>query len=72
MARLRNKLAEIELENVIVCYIVLIFRVLKEATKNNINLLTEEEYKYLQTLGDFDLKSSSWLLMEKINMTIFI
>ncbi len=58
MARLRNKLAEIELENVIVCYIVLIFRVLKEATKNNINLLTEEEYKYLQTLGDFDLKSS--------------
>ena len=33
-----------------------------EAEKNNIKLLTEEEYKYLQTLGDFDLKSSSWLL----------
>ncbi len=24
-------------------------------------ILTEEEYQYLQTLGDFDLKSSSWL-----------
>lgn len=35
-----------------------------EAEKNNIKLLTEEEYKYLQTLGDFDLKSSSWLLTE--------
>lgn len=36
-----------------------------EAEKNNIKLLTEEEYKYLQKLGDFDLKSSSWLLTEK-------
>lgn len=36
-----------------------------EAEKHNIKLLTEEEYKYLQTLGDFDLKSSSWLLTEK-------
>ena len=35
-----------------------------EAEKNNIKLLTEEEYKYLQTLEDFDLKSSSWLLTE--------
>lgn len=35
-----------------------------EAEKNNIRLLTEDEYKYLQTLGDFDLKSSSWLLTE--------
>lgn len=26
-----------------------------------IQLLTEEEYKYLQSLGDFDLKTSSWL-----------
>jgi hypothetical protein len=25
-------------------------------------LLTEEEYHYLQTLGQFDLKTSSWLL----------
>ncbi len=36
-----------------------------EAEKNNIRLLTEEEYKYLQTLGDFDSKSSSWLLTTK-------
>lgn len=36
-----------------------------EAEKNNIRLLTENEYVYLQTLGDFDLKSSSWLLTEK-------
>lgn len=26
-----------------------------------INILNEEEYKYLQTLGDFDLKTSSWI-----------
>ncbi|MFC0262948.1 DUF4256 domain-containing protein [Fontibacter flavus] len=26
-----------------------------------VNLLTEEEYFYLQTLGDFDTKTSSWL-----------
>lgn len=38
--------------------------VIFEAEKNNIKLLTEEEYRYLQTLGDFDLKSSSWLLTE--------
>lgn len=35
-----------------------------EAQKHKIKLLTEEEYKHLQTLGDFDLKSSSWLLTE--------
>ena len=35
-----------------------------EAEKHNIKLLTEEEYKYIQTLEDFDLKSSSWLLTE--------
>ncbi len=27
-----------------------------------ITLLTEEEYKQLQSIGDFDLKTSSWLL----------
>ena len=32
-----------------------------EATKHNVEILTEEEYKYLQTLGDFDSKSTSWL-----------
>ncbi|MCB0438663.1 MAG: DUF4256 domain-containing protein, partial [Mangrovimonas sp.] len=26
-----------------------------------IELLTEDEYRYLQTLGDFDSKTSSWL-----------
>ncbi len=35
-----------------------------EAKKHKIKLLTEEEYKHLQTLGNFDLKSSSWLLTE--------
>lgn len=35
---------------------------IEEAKNNRIRLLNEEEYKYLQTLGDFDLKSSSWLL----------
>ncbi len=29
--------------------------------KMKIDILDEEEYKYLQTLGDFDLKSSSWI-----------
>lgn len=32
-----------------------------EASNNNLRLLTEEEYFYLQSLGDFDLKTSSWL-----------
>jgi hypothetical protein len=26
-----------------------------------IEVLTEEEYRYLQTLGNFDTKTSSWL-----------
>ena len=26
-----------------------------------IRLLTEEEYRYLQTLGEFDRKTSSWV-----------
>lgn len=38
---------------------------IQESEKNNIRLLTEREYKYLQTLGDFDVKSSSWLLTDK-------
>lgn len=33
-----------------------------EMAKNmGIELLTEEEYRYLQTLGSFDLKTSSWV-----------
>lgn len=31
------------------------------ATEIGIELLTEEEYKHLQTLGEFDLKTSSWV-----------
>lgn len=31
------------------------------ATEMGIELLTEEEYRYLQTLDEFDLKSSSWI-----------
>ena len=33
-----------------------------EAEKNNVKVLDEEKYRFLQTLGNFDLKSSSWLL----------
>ena len=36
--------------------------VMREIVNNNLELLNEEEYKYLQNLGNFDLKSSSWLL----------
>jgi hypothetical protein len=32
------------------------------ATAMGITILTESEYRYLQTLGKFDLKTSSWLL----------
>jgi len=32
------------------------------AQKLGVSLLTEEEYRYLQTLGEFDLKTSSWIL----------
>lgn len=31
------------------------------ASAMGIELLTEEEYRYLQTLGNFDTKTSSWL-----------
>jgi hypothetical protein len=31
------------------------------ATAMGIELLTEEQYQELQTLGEFDLKTSSWL-----------
>lgn len=39
--------------------------VITEVEKYNLTLLNEEEYMYLQTLGNFDLKSSSWLLTPK-------
>lgn len=31
------------------------------ATEMGIEILTEEEYRQLQTLGEFDLKTSSWI-----------
>lgn len=32
-----------------------------QANKFGIRLMTEEEYRYLQTLEDFDMKCSSWI-----------
>lgn len=34
----------------------------KDATEHGLSLLNEEEYFALQKLGDFDLKTQSWLL----------
>lgn len=34
----------------------------EEAEKMGLRLMTEEEYRYLQTMGEFDLKTSSWVL----------
>ncbi len=31
------------------------------ASEMGIKILTEEQYRYLQTLGKFDLKTSSWI-----------
>ena len=36
--------------------------IMTEANNNKVKVLDEAEYKYLQSLGDFDLKSSSWIL----------
>ena len=36
--------------------------IITEANNNMVKVLDEAEYKYLQSLGDFDLKSSSWIL----------
>ncbi|WP_370900124.1 DUF4256 domain-containing protein [Chryseobacterium gossypii] len=35
--------------------------VIDRATEMGIELLTEEQYRYLQKLGKFDLKTSSWV-----------
>ena len=32
------------------------------AKQMKVEILSEEEYRYLQTLGDFDTKTSSWIL----------
>lgn len=34
----------------------------EEAAKMDLRLMTEAEYRHLQTLGEFDLKTSSWVL----------
>ena len=34
---------------------------MKEAVDHCVEILSEEDYFFLQSLGDFDLKSSSWL-----------
>lgn len=34
----------------------------EEAEKMGLRLMTEAEYRYLQTLGEFDLKTSSWVM----------
>lgn len=31
------------------------------ATKHGVALLTEDDYRHLQTLGEFDLKTSTWI-----------
>lgn len=38
---------------------------MREAELHNVELLDEEEYKFLQTLGDFDTKSTSWIKTPK-------
>ena len=39
----------------------------EEAAKMGLRLMSEAEYRHLQTLGEFDLKTSSWVLTpEKI------
>lgn len=35
--------------------------VIDQAAEMGIELLTEEQYRWLQTLGEFDLKTSSWI-----------
>lgn len=35
---------------------------IKAAEDMGVQLLTEEQYRFLQTLGKFDLKTSSWIL----------
>lgn len=34
----------------------------EEAASMGLRLMTEDEYRHLQTLGEFDLKTSSWVL----------
>jgi hypothetical protein len=45
------------------------------AENMGLSLLTEQEYRYLQTLGEFDLKTSSWIQtpqeIRKLNGALF-
>ena len=45
------------------------------ATEMGIDVLDEEQYRYLQTLGEFDLKTSSWIItpadIRKLGGSIF-
>jgi hypothetical protein len=45
------------------------------AENMGLRLLTEQEYRYLQTLGEFDLKTSSWIQtpqeIRKLNGALF-
>lgn len=45
------------------------------ASEMGMELLTEEQYRYLQTLGKFDMKTSSWILtppdIRKLGGSIF-
>lgn len=49
--------------------------VLTVASKIGIELLTEEEYRHLQSFGEFDLKTSSWIKtpskIRKLNGALF-
>jgi len=33
----------------------------EQAARHGISLMTEQQYRFLQTLGEFDLKTSSWI-----------
>ena len=48
---------------------------LEMAAEMGIDLLDEEQYRYLQTLGEFDLKTSSWIItpadIRKLGGSIF-
>ncbi len=37
----------------------------EQAARHGISLMTEQQYRFLQTLGEFDLKTSSWIAAPK-------
>ena len=38
----------------------------EQAARHGISLMTEQQYRFLQTLGEFDLKTSSWIATPKV------